>query len=156
MLAIWNFAHVLTAAVYITWWGLKFRMEKFAKWWHQFSKKHFNFQELQIRWADLIYKNKIENTCLLYIFVLPKISKHVSIETKHISSHELDRVGVTNFIYVNLMMEERDTKKGDFTTIKLFGNLSISPLSHLTVTICSSFVYIILLCPSLPSYPSFC
>ena len=33
MLAIWNFAHVLTAAVYIAWWGLKVRMEKFAKWW---------------------------------------------------------------------------------------------------------------------------
>ena len=32
MLAIWNFAHVLTAAVYITWRGLKVRMEKFAKW----------------------------------------------------------------------------------------------------------------------------
>ena len=27
MLAIRNFAHVLTAAVYITWWGLKVRME---------------------------------------------------------------------------------------------------------------------------------
>ena len=34
MLAIWNFAHVLTAAVYITWRGLKIPMEKFAKWWH--------------------------------------------------------------------------------------------------------------------------
>ena len=33
MLAIWNFAHVLTAAVYISWWGLKVRMEKFVKWW---------------------------------------------------------------------------------------------------------------------------
>ena len=33
MLAIWNFAHVLTAAVCITWWGSKVRMEKFAKWW---------------------------------------------------------------------------------------------------------------------------
>ena len=32
-LAIWNFAHILTAAVNITWWGLKIRMEKFAKWW---------------------------------------------------------------------------------------------------------------------------
>ena len=28
MLAIWNFAHILTAAVYITWWGLKVPMEK--------------------------------------------------------------------------------------------------------------------------------
>ena len=34
MLVILNFAHVLTAAVYITWWGLKVWMEKFAKWWH--------------------------------------------------------------------------------------------------------------------------
>ena len=33
MLAIWNFAHVLTAAVYIAWWGSKVRTEKFAKWW---------------------------------------------------------------------------------------------------------------------------
>ena len=33
MLAIWNFAHVLTAVVYIAWWGLKVRMKKFAKWW---------------------------------------------------------------------------------------------------------------------------
>ena len=33
MLAIWNFVHVLTAAVYITWWGLKVRMEMFAEWW---------------------------------------------------------------------------------------------------------------------------
>ena len=28
-----NFAHVLTAAVYISWWGSKVRMEKFEKWW---------------------------------------------------------------------------------------------------------------------------
>ena len=28
MLAIWNFAHVLTAAVYIAWWGLKVWMEE--------------------------------------------------------------------------------------------------------------------------------
>ena len=35
MLAIWNFAHVLTAAVHITWWGLNVQMEKFAKWWRQ-------------------------------------------------------------------------------------------------------------------------
>ena len=36
MLAIWNFAHVLTADVYmyIALWGLKVRMEMFAKWWH--------------------------------------------------------------------------------------------------------------------------
>ena len=33
MLTIWNFAHVLTAAVSITWWGLKVWMDKFAKWW---------------------------------------------------------------------------------------------------------------------------
>ena len=33
MLAIWNFAHILTAAVHIAWWGLKVPMEKFAKWW---------------------------------------------------------------------------------------------------------------------------
>ena len=31
-ITLWNFAHVLTAAVYIAWWGLKVRMEKFAKW----------------------------------------------------------------------------------------------------------------------------
>ena len=31
MLAIQNFAHILTAAVYSTRWGLKVRMEKFAK-----------------------------------------------------------------------------------------------------------------------------
>ena len=31
MLAIWNFAPVLTAAVYIARWGWKVRMEKFAK-----------------------------------------------------------------------------------------------------------------------------
>ena len=31
---IWNFAHVLIAAVYVAWWGLKVRMEKIAKWCH--------------------------------------------------------------------------------------------------------------------------
>ena len=38
MLAIWNFAHVLTVAVYIAWLSLKFRIEKFAKWWRQTSE----------------------------------------------------------------------------------------------------------------------
>ena len=33
MLAIWNFAHVLTAVVFISWWGLEVRMRIFAKWW---------------------------------------------------------------------------------------------------------------------------
>ena len=33
MLTIWNFAHILAAAVYIAWWGLKVWMEKFAKLW---------------------------------------------------------------------------------------------------------------------------
>ena len=33
-ITMWKFAHVLTAAVCIAWWGLKVRMEKFAKWWH--------------------------------------------------------------------------------------------------------------------------
>ena len=33
MLAIWHFAHILTVAVYIAWWGSKVRMVKFAKWW---------------------------------------------------------------------------------------------------------------------------
>ena len=33
MLEIWNFAHILTEAVYISWWGLKVRMVNFAKWW---------------------------------------------------------------------------------------------------------------------------
>ena len=37
MPAIWNFAHVLTAAVYSTWWGLKFQTEKFAQWWRHTS-----------------------------------------------------------------------------------------------------------------------
>ena len=37
MIAIWNFAHVLAATVYITWWGLKVWMEKFAKLWHHTS-----------------------------------------------------------------------------------------------------------------------
>ena len=32
MLTIWNFAHVLTEAVYIAW-GWKVQMKKFAKWW---------------------------------------------------------------------------------------------------------------------------
>ena len=37
MLTIWNFAHVLAAAVYIAWWGLKVRMEIFGKWWRHTS-----------------------------------------------------------------------------------------------------------------------
>ena len=37
MIAIWNFAHVLAATVYITWWGSKVWMEKFAKLWHHTS-----------------------------------------------------------------------------------------------------------------------
>ena len=47
MLAIWNFAHILTAAVYIAWWGLKVWMKKFAKWWHHtlvlYTYTHYTF-----------------------------------------------------------------------------------------------------------------
>ena len=47
-LANWNFAHVLTAAaVYISWRGLKVRMEKFAKWWrHTLELCYWNRQQL--------------------------------------------------------------------------------------------------------------
>ena len=37
MLAIWKFAHVLTAAVYFAVWGLMVRMEKFEKCWRDTS-----------------------------------------------------------------------------------------------------------------------
>ena len=48
MLAIWNFVHVLTAVVFISWWGLEVRMRIFAKWWrhtlglYKAQKKGFN------------------------------------------------------------------------------------------------------------------
>ena len=37
VLAIWNFAHVLTAIVSISWWGFKVQMERFANWWCHIS-----------------------------------------------------------------------------------------------------------------------
>ena len=41
MLAIWNFAHILTAVVFISWWGLEVRMRIFAKWWCHTLGLHF-------------------------------------------------------------------------------------------------------------------
>ena len=48
---IWNFADILTAAVFKSWWGLKVRMEKFAKWQHHtlielYLKHHYRISPL--------------------------------------------------------------------------------------------------------------
>ena len=47
MLAIWKFAHVLTATVSLSWRGFKVRMEMFAKWWHtlRYSIRQLSSQE---------------------------------------------------------------------------------------------------------------
>ena len=43
---------------------------------------------------------------VLYIFVFPKVCKHISIKAKHISSKELYIISMTNIIHMNLENKE--------------------------------------------------
>ena len=68
MLAIWNFAHVLTAAVCIVWWGLKVRMLKFAKWWRhtlELYPLHTSNLYLQMYFVEFNFFHS-EFTCAFY------------------------------------------------------------------------------------------
>ena len=50
---------------------------------------------------------------VLNIFVFSKVSKHISIEAKHISSKKLNSISMANVIYVNLEKKKWHSKSND-------------------------------------------